>query len=101
MSGAVSKAIEDRRSLYVVSVPACRMDRAQRQINGDSPISDDELVRTVTHCVKHTPSMFNMQSTRAVVLLGEHHRYLWDLVIDSLAPEILAKRPNVAHEHFG
>lgn len=44
--------------------------------------------------------MFNMQSTRAIVLLGEHHRYLWDLVIDSLGPEILAKRPNVAHEHF-
>ena len=84
----------------MVSAPACRLDGAQRQINGDTPISDDELVRAVTHCVKHTPSMFNMQSTRAIVLFGEHHRDLWDLVIASLGPEILAKRPNVAHEHF-
>lgn len=45
--------------------------------------------------------MFNMQSTRVIALYGQHHTKLWDLVENSLGKEILAKRPNVAHEHFG
>ncbi|WWC58798.1 uncharacterized protein I303_101342 [Kwoniella dejecticola CBS 10117] len=79
-------SIEERRSHYVID------DRCD--------VEPAEVTALVKKVLRHVPSMFNMQSTRIVVLFGEHHRKLWDLVIGSLGEDILQKRPNVAHEHF-
>jgi uncharacterized protein len=38
----------------------------------------------VEQAVKHTPSSFNSQTTRAVVLFGQYHTKLWDIAIDSV-----------------
>jgi len=74
--------------------------RGHYQIGPDSPLPNAEITKIITHCLRHTPSMFNMQSTRVLVLYGEHHRAFWDLVAGSLPKSIMEMRPNVAYQHF-
>ncbi len=61
---------QTRRSLYV--------------LNKDLPISQDEVKQIVEHALKYTPSSFNSQSTRMVVLFGAEHEKLWDIAISEL-----------------
>ncbi len=61
---------ETRRSLYV--------------LNKELPLSKEEITQIVEHAVKHTPSSFNSQSTRVVVLFGAEHEKLWDIAIEEL-----------------
>lgn len=61
---------EKRRSIYALS--------------NQLPVSNDEIVKLVEHAVLHTPSAFNSQSTRIVVLFGEDHKKLWDITEETL-----------------
>lgn len=61
---------ETRRSVYA--------------LNKDLPIAASEVAQIVEHAIKHTPSSFNSQSTRAVVLFGAEHEKLWDIAINEL-----------------
>ena len=61
---------EKRRSIYALS--------------DQLPVSNDEVVKLVEHALLHTPSSFNSQSTRIVVLFGDDHRKLWDMTEDAL-----------------
>ncbi|MFD0959749.1 nitroreductase family protein [Paenibacillus chungangensis] len=63
-------AVEGRRSLYAIS--------------NEQVISDEKLHEIINHAVKHTPSAFNSQSARVVVLLGDHHKKLWSMTTDAL-----------------
>lgn len=63
-------ATKERRSIYGISK--------------ESSISDDRIVEIVNHSVKYTPSAFNSQSGRVMVLLGDHHDRLWDITKDAL-----------------
>ena len=63
-------ALADRRSFYGISKEAV--------------ISDDKINEVIEHAVKHTPSAFNSQSTRVVLLLGQHHDKLWDFAKEAL-----------------
>ena len=61
--------------------------RARRTFYGigkESPISDERLAELVREAVKYTPSSFNSQSGRAVLLLGAQHDALWDIVKEEL-----------------
>ncbi|ULJ59340.1 nitroreductase family protein [Wielerella bovis] len=61
---------EKRRTIYV--------------LNKELPISQAEISQIVEHAVLHTPSSFNSQSTRAVVLFGAEHEKLWDIAASEL-----------------
>lgn len=61
---------EKRRSIYALS--------------NQLPVSNDEIVKLVEHAVLHTPSSFNSQSTRVVVLFGDDHNKLWQITEDAL-----------------
>jgi uncharacterized protein len=63
-------AVEKRRSIYGISK--------------DIDVTDDRIQEVINHAVKHTPSSFNSQSGRVVVLLGEHHNKLWDITTETL-----------------
>ncbi|MGE7923469.1 nitroreductase family protein [Viridibacillus arvi] len=63
-------AVEERRSIYV--------------INNEAIVSDERIQEIVEHAVKHTPSSFNSQTARAVVLLGEQHSKLWSITTETL-----------------
>ncbi|HKM33681.1 MAG TPA: nitroreductase family protein [Lachnospiraceae bacterium] len=64
------QAVEDRRTFYGISK--------------DSVVSDDRIREIVEHAVKHTPSAFNSQSARVVLLLGKQHDRLWDITMEAL-----------------
>jgi len=64
------KAIKDRRSFYGI---------------GKEPVaSDKRIIEVVEQAVKYSPSAFNSQSARAILLLGEQHNKLWDITKDKL-----------------
>lgn len=65
MSKDFMTAIKDRRSIYVISKTPI--------------ISDERIQELVEDAVKHTPSAFNSQSARVIVLLGEEHDKLWNI----------------------
>lgn len=61
---------EKRRSIYA--------------LNDQLPVSNEEVVQVVEHAILHTPSSFNSQSTRIVVLFGDDHNKLWDMTEETL-----------------
>lgn len=66
----LEQVAEKRRSVYALS--------------NQLPVSNDEIVKLVEHAVLHTPSAFNSQSTRIVVLFGDDHNKLWQITEDTL-----------------
>ncbi|KAL7009573.1 putative nitroreductase [Cystobasidiomycetes sp. EMM_F5] len=67
-SAAFFKAVEGRRTYY--------------GIKNESPISDEKLRSLVYEAVKHTPSAFNMQTSRAVIFLHDSSIKVWDVVAE-------------------
>ena len=61
---------EKRRSVYALS--------------NQLPVANDEIIKLVEHAILHTPSAFNSQSTRVVVLFGDDHNKLWQMTEDTL-----------------
>ncbi|WP_366296382.1 nitroreductase family protein [Paenibacillus sp. AN1007] len=64
------EALKNRRSYYGISK--------------ESTISDAKIQEIVEEAVKYTPTSFNSQTSRAVVLLGEQHDQLWNHTEDIL-----------------
>lgn len=58
--------------------------RSYYSLTNQSPVSDREIEEIIDLAVTYMPSAFNSQSTRIVLLLGEHHRELWNIVKEEL-----------------
>lgn len=65
-------------------IEALKHRRSHYNISSKSPISDREIEHIVTTALTYVPSAFNSQSTRMVLLLGENHLKLWDIVKQTL-----------------
>ncbi|AJS58426.1 nitroreductase family protein [Paenibacillus sp. IHBB 10380] len=63
-------AIKDRRSYYGISK--------------EKVVPNSRIQELVEHAVKYTPTSFNSQTSRAVLLLDEQHDKLWNLTEDIL-----------------
>ncbi|SDM46804.1 hypothetical protein SAMN04488137_0277 [Fictibacillus solisalsi] len=72
------KSVEDRRTYYGISKEAVA--------------SDERIQEVVEHAVKHTPSSFNSQSARVVVLLGDNHDKLWNITKETLRKMVPADK---------
>lgn len=70
MSKDFFSAVADRRTFYGISK--------------EPVVSDDRIKEIIDHAVKYTPSAFNSQSARVVLLLGSHHDKLWDITKEAL-----------------
>jgi len=53
------------------------------QLTNKSPLSDEQLKTLVEEAVKHAPTSFNMQQSRAVLVTGDMHHKVWDSVIEN------------------
>lgn len=63
-------AVADRRTIYGIS---------------KEKVTTDEVIKDVIQqAVKNTPSAFNSQSARVVLLLAKHHDKLWDITKEAL-----------------
>lgn len=60
------EAVKNRRSIY--------------NIDDKISLSDKEIQDIINFAVLHVPSAFNSQSTRIVLLLGDRHKKLWNIV---------------------
>lgn len=49
-------------------------------------LSDEDLETLIQSAIKESPSAFNAQSSRAVILFGQAHKKLWQLVEKNLKP---------------
>lgn len=66
------KAVENRRSVYA--------------IGNQENISKSRVQELVSHALAHAPTSYNSQSSRVVLLFGDHHKALWDIVLEALRP---------------
>jgi len=69
-SSAFQSALVTRRTVYGLSKK--------------SSIPNEKIVEIVQHAILHTPSSFNSQSNRAIVLFGASHTKLWSIISDAL-----------------
>ncbi len=76
MERNLKEALKHRRSYYA--------------IGSKSLISDVEIEEIIDFAALHTPSAFNSQSARFVLLLGEHHKKLWEIVKETLKKVVAA-----------
>ena len=67
-------AVAERRSFYSISP--------------ESEISDEQISELLKKAVLHTPTAFNSQSGRVVLLIGKHHKKLWDIALAELAKKL-------------
>lgn len=74
MADQYLKSIASRRTIYT--------------FDGTSTISDTRVQKIVGECLKHTPSAFNTQSSRVIVLYQQQHHRLWELVADSIRDDM-------------
>ncbi len=51
-------------------------------LTDDIDTPDERIEEIVHHAIRHSPSPFNCQSGRAVVLLRSEHTRLWDIAHD-------------------
>lgn len=63
-------ALKERRTIYGISK--------------DIKVSEDRIKDIVEFAVKYTPTAFNSQTARLVVLTGEAHNKLWDITTETL-----------------
>ncbi|WHY11918.1 nitroreductase family protein [Peribacillus frigoritolerans] len=63
-------AIEDRRSYYSLSK--------------ENVVPDKRIKEVINHAVQYSPSAFNSQSARVIVLTGQSHDQLWDITKETL-----------------
>jgi predicted oxidoreductase (fatty acid repression mutant protein) len=77
----VGDAIKNRGSLHVLSA--------------DVDIPDARIQDIVRDAILYSPSAFNGQSGRAVVLLKEEHKKFWDMALEvakaTVAPPVFEK----------
>ncbi|MFU0833815.1 MAG: Nitroreductase domain-containing protein [Oscillospiraceae bacterium] len=58
------QALENRRSIY--------------SIGNEPTVSQEEIISIIRRAVKASPSAFNSQSARVIVLFGKSHHKLWE-----------------------
>lgn len=70
MSNAFIEMIKNRRTIY--------------NLGDKLPISEEKVAELIKEAVKHSPSAFNSQTSRIVVLFGAEHKKLWDITKEAL-----------------
>ena len=73
-----STFVEQRRTIY--------------HLGASIPISEKSIEQLVEHAVKHTPSAFNSQSARVIILFGDAHNKLWSLTKENLRAIVPAEK---------
>lgn len=90
MSAPYLKAIASRRTIYALKPEL------------PSGVTLADVQATIQSVVRETPTAFNSQPNRALILTGAAHRRVWSSVTDAIADEAGKKRPaSVRDEAYG
>lgn len=71
---------------------ALELRRSHYAISKEKVISDDKIQELIEHTVKHTPSAFNSQTARLVLLLNDKHTKFWDITKEALRKVVPADK---------
>lgn len=66
--------------------------RTYYPLKKESPISDAKIQEILSDVVLHSPSAFNSQSSRAILLLHGEHNKLWDITKAALKAKVSAEQ---------
>jgi len=66
--------------MYCIEQDSLSRRRSIYGLGDEISVSETCFIETVESCVKHSPSAFNVQSARVVILLNEYHKKFWELV---------------------
>lgn len=81
-------ALKNRRSIY--------------HLGRNVSLSNEELTALIKEAIKESPTAFNAQSTRAVILFGDAHEKLWEITEEALRPLTPAEAfPNTQNKLAG
>ncbi|HOW38216.1 MAG TPA: nitroreductase family protein [Candidatus Izemoplasmatales bacterium] len=72
------QALQSRRSVYALGSQAL--------------VADEVVGKKIQAVIEATPSAFNSQSQRVVLLWGDHHKQLWNLVLEALKKIVSEKQ---------
>lgn len=78
MNESFFDAVRNRRTFYLIS--------------NEKIVSYERIIDIVNDAVKYTPSAFNSQTARIVLLMGEQHEKLWDVVKAELKKIVPAEK---------
>ena len=70
MKRSILESLKSRRSYYA--------------LGDDCNLSQEQIEQMVYDAATHAPSAYNSQSTRLVLLFGEYHHRLWEIVKETL-----------------
>lgn len=70
--------------MYQAPLNFLKKRRTQYALGKNLPISNEQTAELIREAVKHTPSSFNSQSSRAVILFGAESDKLWNFVKEAL-----------------
>ncbi|HHD1587135.1 TPA: nitroreductase family protein [Enterococcus faecium] len=80
--------LKNRRSIY--------------HLGRNVSLSNEELTTLFKEAIKESPTAFNAQSTRAVILFGDAHEKLWEITEEALRPLTPAEAfPNTQNKLAG
>lgn len=80
--------LKNRRSIY--------------HLGRNVSLSNEELTTLIKEAIKESPTAFNTQSTRAVILFGDAHEKLWEITEEALRPLTPAEAfPNTQNKLAG
>lgn len=83
-----TNTLKNRRSIY--------------HLGRNVTLSNDELTALIKEAIKESPTAFNAQSTRAVILFGNAHEKLWEMTEEALRPLTPAEAfPNTQNKLAG
>lgn len=71
---------------------AMKKRRSRYDLTGASPISDQRIQEIMSDAVTYTPSAFHSQSSRVILLFGEKHLTLWNIVMETLRTIVPAEK---------
>ncbi len=84
MKRSIEEALRNRRSYYA--------------IGDESPVSYEVIEKILDDALTYTPSAFNSQSTRLVLLLGDAHRRFWNITQETLRALVAPETYNKSRE---
>lgn len=73
-------------------VESLKQRRTYYNINGELPVSDEEVVALVKELTELVPDAFNMKSSRVAIAFGEQNDKLWDAVHSAFGGKVAREK---------
>ena len=68
-----------------ILIESLKLRRTQYALGKNVSMDKDSLTQRIKEAMRHTPSSFNSQSSRAVILFGEQSEKFWELTKQALS----------------